>query len=94
MSTENEPEPDPLYRGALQEMKWILLAWVVNFAWVIGYCRTAAFKVVEGEPATVIGMPAWVFFGVFLPWLAATAFTAWFALARMEDQPLEDLKDE
>ena len=94
MPPENAEARDPLYRGALRELRWILAAWAVNFAWVIGYCRVAAFRVEPGEPATVWGMPSWVFWGVFLPWIAVTAFTAWFALTRMEDQPLGETDDE
>lgn len=94
MSPDEETIADPLCRSALREMGWILVAWLVNFAWVIGYCRTAAFAVEQGEPSTVMGMPAWVFFGVFLPWIAVTVFTAWFALTRMEDHPLEESGDE
>jgi hypothetical protein len=95
MTPNPDDAADPLYLSALREMKWILAAWVVNFAWVTGYCRWTAFRTDnQEEAATVLGMPSWVCFGVFIPWIAATVFTAWFALTRMEDHPLEDPTDE
>ena len=44
-------------------------------------------KLDEGEDLeTVSGFPAWVFWGVALPWLVATAWTIFFALRVMEDE--------
>ena len=78
---------DPIFESSLRELKWILLAWLVNFIWVIGYCSLFGYS---NSDATVMGMPSWAFWGVFLPWIVMTLFTVWFAFFQMTDHPYED----
>ncbi len=92
---DDESELDPVYVSSLRELKWIVLAWAVNFAWVIGYCLLRGYDVDTVENLqTIIGMPEWVFWGVFFPWIVTTLFTAWFALTQMADHPLDDSEAE
>lgn len=87
---------DPLYLSALRELKWIVVAWAVNFAWVIGFCVYIGYDSVgttdsaDAELRLVFGLPSWVFWGVMLPWILVTLFTGWFALTQIKDHPLED----
>ena len=96
MSQSDEPqrELDPLFVSSLRELKWILVAWGVNFAWVIGFCLSRGYETDGAELSLVLGMPAWVFWGVMLPMICVTLFTAWFALTQMADHPLEDPETE
>lgn len=87
---------DPLYVSSLKEFKWIVVAWSVNFAWVIGFCVVSGYGEGNGqhsadtELSLVLGMPSWVVWGVMLPWILASLFTAWFALTQIQDHPLDD----
>ena len=94
----NRPESgttidDPLVIHSLREAKWIVVVWIVAFVWVVGYCgRYGYYR--EGEPAAnVCGMPAWVFWGVALPWVTATVVSSWFAIFCITDEPLVDPAD-
>ena len=87
-----EAELDPIFVSSLREAKWIVVAWTLNFAWVIGYSLSFGYRGGDepSELITRLGMPAWVFWGVFTPWIVTTLFTAWFALTQMDDHPLDD----
>lgn len=66
------------------------MSWLVCFVWTVGYCWRYGYHT-EGSPlATVLGMPSWVFWGVFVPWMFASVVSVWFAMTQMEDHPLED----
>lgn len=87
---DQDPQWDPLYLSSLREAKWIVVAWCVNCAWVVGYCRLYGYDSFDTENIkTILGMPSWAFWGLFVPWVTATVFTIWFALTQMEDHPLE-----
>ncbi len=89
MPLPKHPLPDPVFASSLRELKWILAIWSVNFIWVVGYCVLYGYYEEEAPLATVIGMPSWVFWGVFLPWILSIVVSAWFAFAFMEDHPLD-----
>jgi len=46
------------------------------------------------ELRMVWGIPAWAFYGWVLPLMAANAFTLWFCLKFMQDEPMEELPEE
>ena len=77
---------------SLSEMRWIISVWGVFFVWVIGYCRLFGYaRPVDepgSEPAIQYGMPAWVVWGVLVPWLLAAAVSSWFAIFHMANDPL------
>ena len=93
MESDFESSPDPVYQSSLRESRWILVFWAFFFVWVVGYCSLYGYPV-EGEPiTTVLGMPAWVFWGIFVPWIVSGAITIWFALTQIEDHPLDEVVD-
>ena len=77
-------------------MKIALLFWAAFGAWTLGYAKLNAYKTPpEGEEiALVLGVPAWAFWGVILPWIVATLFTVWFALFSMTDHELIEPESE
>ncbi|QDT13261.1 DUF997 domain-containing protein [Planctomycetes bacterium K23_9] len=91
--SENEISSDAIYQRSLSELKWILIAWAISCTWVVGYCFVFGYEVDPANLDLVIGMPAWVFWGVLLPWCLSTAFTIWFSLFQMTDQPLPQEPD-
>jgi hypothetical protein len=90
MAREVESPSDPVYRSALRESRWILLIWLINMLWVVGYCGLFGYHIEDQTLTTVLGMPSWVFGGIFMPWIVATTVICWFAVTQIEDHPLED----
>lgn len=83
-------EPDPLFVDSLRESGWILLMWVCCFIWTLAVCLTYGYQE-NVDPATfskVFGMPAWVAYGIALPWIIADIVTIWFCLFQMKDGDL------
>lgn len=86
-------ELDPLYLNARREAWWILLAWAVCLVWTVGYCALFGYEIDVATMNLVLGMPSWVFWGVFIPWMTATGFSIWFGLAYMRDDVLPEKRD-
>lgn len=80
----------PLMAHTAREARWILVTWLVAFVWVVGYCTTAGYIEAESELSLVLGMPSWVFWGVFLPWGVSTGVTCFLALFVMKNDSLGD----
>ena len=59
--------------------------WFVFFLWVIGVSYPMGYG--DIDPAdTVFGFPAWVFWGIFLPFVVATVLNSVFALVYLKDE--------
>ena len=88
---------DPVYVQARREALFILglflacFAWAILFSWWDGYRTEATLS--EPMPL-VLGLPRWVFWGIFVPWLAVDAITIWFALWYMRDDDLGESQEE
>lgn len=86
---------DPVVVHARREALLILAAFAVCLVWSVSWCYVAGYgEPGVGPPSRVLGMPAWVFWGVLVPWLAADVFAVWFCLFGMADDPLGDSGDE
>lgn len=89
---DGELIPDPIFLQSLRESGVILLTWLACFAWTFTYCAFNAYPS-EVDPAslsTVLGMPAWVVWGIVLPWSLANVVTLVFSFCYMQDADLED----
>ena len=88
--TAQEFEPDPLFVASLREGKWILLMWIACFAWTQTVCLNFGYpdSVDPANFPTILGIPAWVAWGIAFPWLLANIVTIWFCLTQMEDADL------
>jgi hypothetical protein len=82
-----QTDPDPVWVHARREAWAVLALWTAGLAWTIGCCAVAAYG--QGKPAIVAGLPAWVWSGVLLPWGAAAAFTVYFCIRGIRDDPLD-----
>lgn len=83
-------EPDPLFVDSLREAKWILWMWVACLVWTLSVCLTQAYQT-QVNPETfsmVLGFPAWVAYGICLPWVLANIATIAFCLGYMKDADL------
>jgi hypothetical protein len=85
------PPDDPLYRSSLREALLILGIWGAAMLWVISYCSMYAYVRVRetDELPIVLGMPAWVVWGVFVPWIVADVLTIIICLWVIKDHDLE-----
>ncbi|MGD9857460.1 MAG: DUF997 family protein, partial [Planctomycetaceae bacterium] len=61
------------------------LLWVVPFSYFYGYHEIAD----PNELKTIIGIPAWVFWGVFVPWIVCTLVTIGICLWFIQDDELD-----
>ena len=77
-------------RQSRRELGLILLAWLGGAGWVISYCSTNGYDLAPEEVSTVLGFPAWVFWGVVTPWMLANAFTFWFCLRFLKNDEDEE----
>lgn len=94
--SRNDPDGgrfDPVYTHSLREAMVALAAWAVCLVWTLAVCGTRGY-VQDDEPVPLtLGMPSWVFWGVVVPWVAATLFTLWFALFWMSHDELDSAAD-
>lgn len=89
------PSEDPVLKSARREGTAALLFFVLALlvTLVVCYC-TGYVRDPKAVPRFILGFPAWVFWGVMLPWAACVAFGAWFAYRYMKDEDLGREADE
>ncbi len=96
MSAEPSPsrgEYHPAYIHGRREAIFILVVWVSALCWVVPYCYFSGFvpNLENFDPEkleTVWGVPAWVFWGIAVPWVAANLITIVFCFGFMKDDDL------
>ena len=85
-------------RQCLREAAWAAGLWLAGMVWCGSVIVTAGYLPVDerpAEPELVFGLPAWVVWGLFLPWIVMVAATWWFALYIMkEDEPYLEFPNE
>jgi hypothetical protein len=81
----DEPRLDPAFLHARREALYIFLAWCVALLWSV----SVSYGLGYGQPATTLatvwGIPAWVFWGIAVPWAVADVFALWFCFRYMKD---------
>ena len=95
--SEPTPRPDTgaSYRQSKRELYVMIAAWAVTGLWVLGYNSQAAYAAETEAPVqTLFGLPRWTVLGWLLPLLVANAFTIWFCLLFMQDEPMEELPED
>lgn len=81
---------DPVYRHSRREAVEILLVLATVLAWSVGYCAIHAYKAAGSDVRTVLGMPAWVTWGIVVPWAVVAVFACWYSLFRIRRDNLDD----
>jgi fatty acid desaturase len=98
MSSSSLPDReqyDPTFVHSRREAVVIFCSWVVALIWAVPYCYLNGYNVADPENIkTVFGIPAWLFWGIAAPWIAANLFTTWFCFAYMKDDDLGENPDE
>jgi hypothetical protein len=77
---------DPLFRNSAREAKTALLLFGLAFAWTTGVAAFMGYG--RSELRFVLGVPDWIFWGVFLPWGVFLAASLVFGLRFMKDDDL------
>ncbi len=73
-------------RTSRREAGLILGIWGAFALWVLGYASLYAYRVDPAEVSLTLGLPSWVFWGIALPWMAATLTTILFSTRIMRDE--------
>ena len=93
--TLRQGQYDPTFVNSRREAIVIFGSWVVALIWAVPYCYLNGYNVADPENIkTVLGMPAWLFWGIAAPWIVANLFTTWFCFAYMKDDDLGVNPDE
>lgn len=92
-------EPDPVFVNSLRETVVIIslfllfLLWTVAVSFYLGAEQT--FLSQDGKPLSLVwGMPNWVFYGIFLPWMIVNLIGIWFCFGFMKNDDLGEANDE
>jgi len=79
---------DPLVRSARREAAVVLVIWAVALIYSVGYCWLFGYDREAAELTFVWGIPGWVMWGVFAPWVACYLVSLWFSYGFMTDAEL------
>ncbi len=81
---------DAVFVQSRRELIGILLIWLLFAGWVLGAAYLLAYADPDRPVTLVLGMPAWVFWAVAMPWLGANLVIIAFCMLGMKDQSLDD----
>lgn len=84
------PKPTALLASARREALVAIGAWLTALVYTVGYCYLHGYDRSPEELTFVLGVPAWAFWGIAVPWVVCFLFSVWFALGFMRDAPLGD----
>lgn len=80
--------PDSFLKSSRREAIVVGMVWLISFSFSVPYCYYHGYQ--QQELQFVFGIPDWIFWGVFTPWIACILFTGWFAFRFMTDGDLQD----
>jgi Protein of unknown function (DUF997) len=90
MQAQTEPanQEQRLLRHARREGLIIMALWTVCLVWSVGSGYVLGYHRDSTQVRLLLGMPAWVFWSVVLPWAFCLAFSVWFCFGYMADDDL------
>lgn len=91
MKLPNNSERDPVFVNARREAVVIILLFSTFCVWSVAACVTQGYltrgKTLESVETTW-GMPTWVFWGIFIPWIVVDGVALWFCFFFMKNDDL------
>jgi hypothetical protein len=85
---------DPVVRDCRREAAAVAGIALAATAYSVGYCALFGYGR-AGEPIHfVLGLPAWVFWGIVAPWGVCVLIAGWFSSRFMSDEELGDVREE
>jgi Protein of unknown function (DUF997) len=96
MDLPHEPagKEQRLLRHARREGLIIMLVWAAALIWSVGSGYVLGYNRADQPIPLILGMPAWVFWSVVLPWGICLLFSVWFCFVYMADDDLGQDQDE
>lgn len=92
-----ETVQDRHFRQCCREARIAILIWIVGLLWCSIVIIRWGYLPPEqrpDEPSLTFGIPSWVFWGLFFPWLVQIGVTYWFALRVLkDDEPFMEMPD-
>ncbi len=76
------------FQQCLREAKFVGLTWVIVMIYTCTVIISQGYVPVDerpAHPALVLGIPSWVFWGLFVPWFAMIVVTWCFAIFYLKD---------
>jgi len=90
-SKPDELEYDPVFLNSRREAIVIFCLWAVGLMWSVPFCYFTGYLSSDfgaDDISTIFGIPTWLFWGIFVPWIVADVFTTWFCFCYMTDDDL------
>jgi hypothetical protein len=83
-------EFDPVFLNSRREAILIFCLWLAGLLWAVPFCYFNGYvgNIDSEQIATIWGIPAWLFWGIAVPWVVANLFTTWFCFCYMTDDDL------
>lgn len=63
---------DPVLRSSRREAIIVFLIWLAACVFSVGFCAAFGYERDPNSLTFVLGIPDWVFYGVFVPWTTCT----------------------
>jgi uncharacterized membrane protein YhdT len=89
-STQHLATEDPVVTSSRREAVVSLVLWLVAMAYTVGYCYSYGYERRPEDLRFILGVPDWVMWGIFAPWIVWTIVSSLFAQFVMQDARLED----
>jgi hypothetical protein len=90
---KSRPE-DPVLTSSRREAVVVFFIWLAACIYTLAFCYRYGYG---RDPATLtyaLGVPDWVFWGVFTPWTICTLLSFWVANFFMADDDLGEVRPE
>jgi len=83
-------EYHPVFLHSRREAAVIFSVWLIALLWSVPYCYFNGYNtpVDPDQFSTLLGIPSWLVWGVFVPWLVADLFTVVYCFFYMQDDDL------
>lgn len=90
---DEDYEHDPVFTNSYREAVVIIVLFVLFMFWTVGISFWLGVRedVSDVEAISLVwGMPQWVFYGVFLPWMLVNVISVWFCFGLMKTDDLSE----
>jgi len=81
---------DPVVTSSRREAAVALVLWAVAMAYTVGYSYAFGYGRAAEDVRLIFGIPDWVLWGIFAPWIFWTIVSSLFAKFFMRDARIEE----
>jgi uncharacterized membrane protein YhdT len=86
----NQATEDPVVTSSRREAAAAVVMWAIAMTYTVGYCYLFGYRRPPEDLRFIFGIPDWVLWGIFAPWLVWTVVSALFAKFVMRDADLSE----